>query len=181
MRKALLLAAPLLALAIGCASSIPNRNPVGETFPALQSKALDKKQWDLPADLAGKPAVLLVGYKMDAQFDIDRWLNGLTMFKTPVKILEVPTINSPVPKLYKNQIDEGMRSGIPEADWGSVVTVYGDAKSVVKLTGNENGRNARVLLVDGAGKIVWFQDHGYSARLMSELDAKVREMDAAAK
>lgn len=179
--KHALLTLPLLALMIGCASKVPNRVPVGETFPAIQAKGLDQKAWNLPADLSGKPAVILVGYKMDSQFDIDRWLNGLTMFKTPVKVIELPTIDAPAPKLYKGYIDEGMRKGIPEADWGSVVTVYGDSKSVVRFTGNESPRNARVVLLDGSGRVVWFQDHGYSARLMAELDAKVREIEKAAR
>lgn len=179
MKKALL-ALVLPGLLIGCASKYPNRNPVGETFPSVQATALDQKKWNLPADLAGKPALLLVGYKQDAQFDIDRWLNGVAQFETPVRVIELPTINSPVPKLYKGYIDEGMRGGIPEQDWGSVITVYGDAKSVVRMTGNEEGRlNARVLLLDAQGRVVWFQDHGYSARLMKELDAKIREMNTA--
>ncbi|MDK2970820.1 MAG: hypothetical protein PWP23_575 [Candidatus Sumerlaeota bacterium] len=66
-------------------------------------------------------------------------------------------------------IDEGMRSGIPREDWRSVVTVYKDAGRIVRATGNENPRNARVLLLDKTGRIVWFHDSGYSAGKMLEL------------
>jgi hypothetical protein len=70
-----------------------------------------------------------------------------------------------------------MRSGIPSEDWASVVTVYGSpAREVVALTGNENGRNMRVLLLDHGGVVRWFHDRGYSAGKMLELDAAARAL-----
>ena len=48
-----------------------------------------------------------------------------------------------------------MRSGIPNEDWEPVVTLYGsDARDLVELTGNERGRNTRVLLVDSEADAV---------------------------
>ena len=62
-----------------------------------------------------------------------------------------------------------MRRGIPEEDWGAVITVYGDAGEIVRLTGNENPANARVLLLDETGKVIWYHDRGYSPRLVLEI------------
>ena len=52
------LALCLLALA-ACRSSIENRNPVGEPFPATTGASLEEKPVALPGDYAGRPVVLL--------------------------------------------------------------------------------------------------------------------------
>ncbi len=158
----------------------PNRDPLGEPFPEVAGKALDGKPWQLPGDLAGGPAILLIGYVQDAQFDIDRWLLGITQVGTPVPFLELPTIEGLAPRMFKGYIDDGMRGGIPIEDWRGVVTLWADdAASVVALTGNERPNNARVALLDPQGRVAWFADRGYSAAQMVELDAKARELLAA--
>lgn len=178
---------PALALALlgvvlafslpACRATVPNRNPIGEPFPAVTGEGLDGTPRTLPDDLAGAPAILLVGYVQDTQFDLDRWLLGLLQAGTPGSILEVPTIPGLVPGVIAGTIDGGMRSGIPSEDWASVVTVYrSDAKRIVAATGNERPRNGRVLLLDGEGQIVWFHDRGYSAAKLLELDARTRAL-----
>jgi len=163
---------PLLAIAAvgglaltapGCAATYENRDPTGEPFPAVTATSLEDRPVALPADLAGEPAVVLVGYKQRTQFDIDRWILGLIQADAAGTIIEVPTIPGLVPSLASGWIDDGMRAGIPEEDWGAVATLYGDrATPVAKLTGNK-GSNARVLVLDPEGEIVWFTDRGYSA------------------
>ena len=159
---ACLLAAALL-LAPGCSATYPNRNPVGETFPSVAGQSLEEERVELPGALAGEPAIILVGYKQRSQFDIDRWIMGLIQADAPGRIIELPTIPGLVPSAFSGWIDDGMRAGIPEEDWGVVVTLYGSAATpVAKLTGNI-GSNARVLVLDPDGEIVWFADRGYSA------------------
>jgi len=159
-----------VTLSKGCASTHENRNPVGEVFPSVVGKSLEKEEFRIPEDLAGEPAVLLVGYVQQTQFDIDRWILGLLQADIPARIIEVPTIPGLAPPMFSRWLDEGMRSGIPEADWGSVVTLYGsDADPVAELTGNQNKRNTRALVLDQEGRIVWFADEGYSARLALEV------------
>ena len=36
--------------------------------------------------------MVLVGYQQRSQFDIDRWLIGITQVDLPVKFVELPTI-----------------------------------------------------------------------------------------
>jgi hypothetical protein len=91
------------------------------------------------------------------------------MAKVTVAVREVPTIKGLVPGVFAGMIDGGMRRGIPEEDWGAVITVYGDAGEIVGLTGNENPNNARVLLLDEKGRVIWFHDRGYSPRLALEI------------
>ena len=162
----------LLALTAACSSSRPNRDPTGEIFPSVRGETLDGQERLLPRDLEGPRTVLLVGYVQDTQFDLDRWILGLLQAGVDVPIFEVPTIEGLLPGLAAGQIDGGMRRGIPSEDWGSVITVYGDAGKITALTGTENPRNGRVLLLDGEGRVIWFHDRGYSAgTLMSLLDA----------
>jgi len=150
-------------LVSGCSTTHENRDPTGEPFPRVTGKNLEEQPVTLPDDLAGAPAVILVGYKQRDQFDIDRWFMGLIQADAPARIVELPTIPGLVPSWASKWIDDGMRSGIPEEDWPAVVTLYGDsATPVAKLTGND-GPNARVLVLDAQGRIVWFTDRGYSA------------------
>lgn len=165
----------------GCRSVVPNRDPLGESLPPVQGETLEGDELRLPGDLEG-PAVLLLGYVQDAQFDADRWLYGLLQADLQsVAILEVPTIPGLFPRLLAGTIDSGMRSGIPSEDWSSVVTVYGDgAGELVRFTGNEVPRNIRVLLVDGEGTVRWFHDRGFSAGRLIDLEEAVRALPAAA-
>ncbi|MCB9908200.1 MAG: hypothetical protein H6830_10825 [Planctomycetes bacterium] len=168
----LLLAAVLGAALLGlpaCQSSLPNRQPLGEGFPAVQGESLAGETVALPP---GTPCVLLVGYSQNAQFDADRWLLGMLQAKLDLPLYEVPTLKGLFPRLLGNTIDDGMRGGIPEGDWQSVVTLYGSAANdVARFTGTENGRNMRVLLLDANGVVRWFHDSGYSARVLLELQA----------
>ncbi|MBL8859225.1 MAG: hypothetical protein JNL28_12010 [Planctomycetes bacterium] len=161
----------------GCASSVANVDPTGTRFPTVKGESLDGASQTLPDGLAGAPAVLLVGYAQGAQFDIDRWIMTLIQQKTPARVFEVPTIKGLVPTMISGWIDDGMRSGIPDEDWPAVITVYGDqAARIVATTGNEKPRNARVLLLDEAGRVVWFHDRGFSPSHALALDAMARKL-----
>ncbi len=171
-----LVASAILMLA-GCADPIPNRDPIGEMFPSVVGESLEKQRIELPKDLAGAPAVLLVGYAQEAQFDIDRWLMGFLQLELDARILELPTIPGLVPTFASGWIDDGMRSGIPKEDWGIVVTLYGDAaKPVAELTGTAEGRRARIIVLDATGKVAWFDDNGYSARKAMEVAKLIAEL-----
>ena len=174
----LLIAIPLLWTAKGCSTTYPNRNPTGETLPTVTGQSLEKETIELPSWLAGKPAVLLIGYKQRTQFDIDRWFMGLLQAETEAQIIEVPTIPGLAPTIASGWIDDGMRSGIPKEDWGAVVTLYGDdASPIAKLTGTENGRLTRVLVLDSNGEIVWFDDTGYSSRKALDIALLVKTLN----
>ena len=119
--------------------------------------------------------VLLLGYKQDSQFDIDRWLIGLDMTETKIKACEIPTIQGLIPRMFKSSIDNGMRKGIPKELWGGVITIYGDGATVQEFTGNQNPNNARVLLLDKDGKVIYFHDRGFSVQALNELRDKIIE------
>lgn len=159
----------LCASLVACASTVPNREPTGEAFPSIQGQSLAGETYKLPDDLKGEPVVLIVAFKQDTQFDVDRWALGMLQVGVNAKIFELPTVESAIAGAFSDRIDEGMRSGIPDGDWGGVITIYDDAQKVVNFVGNERPRNARVLLLNAQGEVVWFQDEGYSPRLALEL------------
>ena len=171
-----LLSGILCLLLTGCRPEIPRQQPVSSLFPDVQGTSLKGENYVIPEDFTGTPTLLLIGYIQESQFDIDRWLLGLVQLGTPIAVREIPTVRGLVPRLIANKIDSGMRSGIPEEDWGTVITVYKDADIIANFLGTEAPFNARVALLDAEGKVIWFHDRGYSATLMSELDQIVRSL-----
>ena len=174
MKKTSLYISLLLALSLcACSSTLQNRSPIGEEFPSVTGTSLEEKTVRIPTDYRGDPVVLLVGYTQRSQFDLDRWILGLTQLQTPVKIVEVPTIAGLIPGMFSDQIDSGMRSGIPQEDWGGVVTVYDDGDAIVSFLGNVGPNNGRILLLDKEGIVRWFWDRGYSATGVTKLHENV--------
>ena len=152
-----------LAFLSGCGTTYPNRNIVGEQFPKVRGKSLSGQEIIFPDHFKGKKVILVVGYVQETQFDIDRWGIGFFTADLPLPpVVEVPTIPGLIPSLFKNAIDGGMRSGIPQESWKDVVTVYGsDGGTIAQWTGTEVPRNCRVILLDEQGTVLWMHDKGY--------------------
>ena len=173
------LAAVLIATTVAvssCSTVYERRNPIGESFPAVSAAALDESPMAIPADFAGKEVLLFVGYKQDSQFDIDRWLLGLTQMELRISVYELPTIPGLFPGMFANFIDNGMRSGIPEEDWGIVATIYDDADTVAQFLGNETPLPARVVLLNKEGKVAFFHDRGYSISTLMRLKEAIDDL-----
>lgn len=180
MKRLNLLVLAAIGVLAGC-STVPEKvdgaGVLDKPFPKVTGKGLDGKAWTLPDDLAGKPALLLIGYKQASQFDIDRWMLALGQLGTPVEVYEVPTIRGLLPGLFAGQIDEGMRQGIPQELWKAVITVYGDAKAIEAFTGKSNPMPARVVLLNKEGRVAWFHDRGFGPQFAQELDRRARNLD----
>ena len=154
----------------GCSSSVTTpANIKNSLFPSVKGSSLSKQQIQLPDHYRGKITLVLVGYTQRAQFDIDRWILGALQADVKAEIVEVPTIAGMMPQMVQGFIDNGMRSGIPKSDWGSVVTVYEDAPKIIEALGNERPQSAYVVLLNKEGRIVWSSNIGYSATQILEL------------
>lgn len=154
MKFAVLLS--LLVMLMGCSTNFANRNIAGQQFPTVAGKSLSGEKHVIPKAFKGKPVLLLIGYKQTSQFDIDRWLIGLDMKGFDKDVYEIPVIKGLMPRLIRSTIDGGMRKGIPETLWSNVITVYKDAETIQRFTGNINPNNARVVLLDKQAKILFF-------------------------
>lgn len=69
-----------------------------------------------------------------------------------------------------------MRRGIPKELWGGVITIYEDGERIQAFTGNEKPNNARVLLLDEKGNVVYFYDSGFSVAALNELITRLAEL-----
>ncbi|PMG77343.1 hypothetical protein BCU84_11085 [Shewanella sp. 10N.286.51.B7] len=171
MRAILMLVVVLLLSA--CSTTYPNQQVTGQVFPSVSGESLAQTAMNFPEDVSGQVTLLLIGYKQDSQFDIDRWLIGLDMTQTQVAVYELPTIQGMFPRMFSTLIDNGMRAGIPKPLWKGVVTIYEDGEQVQAFTGNENPNNTRVVLLNAEGKIIYFYDQGFSVAALNELRAKL--------
>ncbi len=158
----------LVALAVcfvtACGSVVKPATTVTQApFPRVVGESLNRERVTIPDAYRGKNTLLLIGYTQKAQFDIDRWILGILQADVPVEIVEVPTIAGMMPQMVQGFINNGMRSGIPQSDWASVVTVYEDAPKIIELLGNERPRSAYAVLLDRSGVVVWSSNIGYSA------------------
>ncbi|HBY86148.1 MAG TPA: hypothetical protein DEO86_09755, partial [Colwellia sp.] len=138
-------------------------------FPSISGQTLEEKTMNIPEDFDNDFTLLLIGYKQNSQFDIDRWLIGLDMTETNVPTYEIPTIQGLFPRMFSTVIDNGMRAGIPKPLWKGVVTVYNDGEKVQTFTGNDRPNNARVVLLTKGGSIVHFYDEGFSVNALNQL------------
>jgi len=172
---AAILIATVVAIS-GCSSTYERRNPIGERFPSVRATALDDRTVAIPDSFAGKETLLLVGYKQNSQFDIDRWLLGLSQLDLTVPVYELPTIPGLIPGMFSSLIDNGMRSGIPAEDWAIVVTIYDDADAVARFLGNETPLPARVVLLDREGNVAFCHDRGYSTSSLMRLKSALEQL-----
>jgi hypothetical protein len=156
-------------LTASCSSNYTNQSQVGQKFPSITGESLEEQQVNIPNDFQGKKTLLLIGYKQNSQFDIDRWLIGLDMTSTNVDAYEIPTIAGMFPRMFSTMIDNGMRAGIPKDLWKGVITVYKDGEKVQAFTGNENPNSARVILLDENGTILYMYDAGFSVSALNQV------------
>jgi len=118
-----------ISLVSACSTNHPNQDITGQVFPSISGQTLEEKTMNIPGDFDNDFTLLLIGYKQNSQFDIDRWLIALDMTETNVPTYEIPTIQGLFPRMFSTVIDNGMRAGIPKPLWKGVVTVYKDGES----------------------------------------------------
>lgn len=156
-------------LTVGCSTNYANQSLTGQPFPSVSGENLEQKLVNIPEDFEGKTTLLLIGYKQNSQFDIDRWLIGLDMTNTEVDVYEIPTIQGLFPRMFSTMIDNGMRAGIPKPLWKGVITVYKDGEKIQAYTGNENPNNARVVLLNEKGIVLYMYDDGFSVNALNDV------------
>jgi hypothetical protein len=166
----------LILLTTACSTNYANQSVIGKPFPLVTGETLEQKTVNIPADFKGDATLLLIGYKQNSQFDIDRWLIGLDVTETQVNVYEIPTIQGLFPKMFSTVINNGMRAGIPKPLWKGVITVYEDGETIQKFTGNENPNNARVVLLDDKGSVLFFHDQGFSVSALNQVRSLLQDI-----
>ena len=89
--------AVILFAALGCSTVVSNMDPTGKPFPSISGTSLEGESRSFPVQEAQKPMILLIGYTQFSQFDLDRWILGLTQLNVNAEVVEVPTIPGILP------------------------------------------------------------------------------------
>lgn len=158
MRK--LLGITMIFLSVQSIPGSEEASLIGESFPEIRSENLEGDEILLPPR-DGKPTLLIVAFRREAQEAIDLWLQGFeeNAFRYgPIRFYEVPMLAGPW-KIISAIIDGGMRGGIPEEKHKNVVTYYGDLEPYRRALGVRDKSLARVYILDGKG-VVRFQALG---------------------
>ncbi|NVO65905.1 hypothetical protein [Methanofollis tationis] len=150
---------------------------VNQRFPAISGRSLAGNEVKFPDDLSGKVTLVVVAMERSAQPMVDSWISpfrdafaGLEGYAW----YEVPVIDRKIGFFLSGMIDAGMRAGIPPAVHGSVVTVYGSARTIMDALGIADHSTASAFLLDQQG-IVRLRGEGYAG------EEAIRAMLAAAR
>ena len=165
----LLLMATLAVVLILTSPLADGPNPVGRKLPSVKGEALSRTAVRFPEDIAGAPAILMVAYRRGTQADVDRWTAFLQERAPRTVRYEVPTIANILWRPMAGWIDSGMRGGVPQEAWSSVVTLYQDAPKLRDFLGDYGGTTTHVVLLDREGRVAWFNAGGFSERAGASL------------
>ena len=144
-------------------------SPLGKRLPSVKGEALSRTAVRFPEDTAGAPAILMVAYRRGTQADVDRWTAFLQERAPRTVRYEVPTIANILWRPMAGWIDSGMRGGVPQEAWSSVVTLYQDAPKLRDFLGDYGGTTTHVVLLDREGNVAWFNAGGFSERAGASL------------
>ena len=158
---------------VGCATPVANKNTVGQKFPIVKANYLSGESVTLPnvgaIEREVERVIILVGYVQKSQFDVDRWTIGLTETNVTLPIVEIAVINQWLPEVFAKKLDQSMRDGIPKNLWKSVITVYDEAQKVRDFLGTTNPLNARAVVIDSDGTVLFQHDTGFSAEALKKM------------
>lgn len=140
---------------------------VGQALPAIGGRNLNGEEVSLPGALAGRPAVVILGFSPLAAADDEAWARRLAGGRVPVYlvvVVEGPRFLSPVIEgMLKSQADPRL--------YPFALIRFDPKKAERRRFGLIHDRKALVLLVDGDGLIRFESDAGFSEAEAGRLEA----------
>ncbi|MCU0493498.1 MAG: hypothetical protein MUD01_18075 [Chloroflexaceae bacterium] len=134
------------------------------TFPRLEARNLEGRNFSLPGDFEGERNLAIVAFKQWHQRLVDSWvphLKGLQAQHADLRVYELPTIAWPY-LFMRWVIDGGMTAGIPDKAVREVtLTVYTDLNNVTRPLNITNTDTIHLFLVDKTGRITWRGQGGF--------------------
>lgn len=145
---------------------------VGQALPAIGGRNLNGEQVTLPGDLAGGPAVVILGFSPLAAADDEAWARRLAGGRVPVYlvvVVEGPRFLSPVIEgLLRRQADPRL--------YPFALIRFDPKRAERQRFGLVHDRRALVLLVDGDGVIRFESDAGFSEAEAAALEASAASL-----
>jgi|SRR5579863_6957266 len=169
--------APALWLAFSIAPPMCAAQPAsapfkpGDAFPQISGQSLTAKSFDLPAAVAGKPAVILFSFSKTAGKDAAIWGDHVSKaFSNAVPFYNVILLES-VPGLFRGMATSSIKSSMPlPVQDHSIILLQNEALWKLRLAVADDTR-AYALLLGPDGHIRWISSTSYSDSEFARLNA----------
>jgi hypothetical protein len=133
----------------------------GDLMPSMRGELLDGRKVTLPDSTHHAGALLVMGFSYESRHDVEAWVARYRRdfgSDTSLRWFEIPIIGG-ASRLARPFIDSGMRRGTPRELHGNVITLYRDSRLWKERMACADPDVAYLLLIDGAGRVVW-RGHG---------------------
>jgi hypothetical protein len=170
-------AAACLALIAGCAGAEKTSladaikmAPAEARMPEVSAETLSERKVILPRDLPGERTLVLIAFVGAQQKNVDTWVAGLDLMKSPIPWIETPVIDKPN-ALYQSIINGGMRMGIPDPKVRDrTITLYTSRNEFIAAMQFKSGQTTiYAAVVDRKGKVWAAAEGDYSAQKAAPL------------
>jgi hypothetical protein len=151
-----------------------NDTVINKVFPKLSAETLSKKAIEFPKDVKGKPTIIVIAFKREAQDQIDPWLAAISKkFKNKeINYYEIPMMSGGY-KIISGIIDGGMRGGVPPALHDFVASYYGNLDNYISYLNIKKDKNCYLFLLDKNGIIKFKTESAINANKLQELEKNV--------
>ena len=123
-------------------------------FPPLTADDLNGRSLNLPADLPGKPTIVVIAYKREQQPNVNAWVEQLDLRETGGQAwVKLPVVGRGA-VLFRSFVGNGMRSGITSPQMRALnITIYSNWSAFNLALGISGRGEIYVALVDPDGTI----------------------------
>ena len=147
----------MIRLAVAVLAALMSTASLGETIPPLHCESLAGSRVDLPADLHGRSAVLVIGFSRDAQDAVRDWGRrlGAEYGASPsVSYYELAMLAG-APRVMRGFILRAMKKDVSERGKAHFLVVTEDEAEWRRVAHYDRADMAYVMVVDGAGAVRW--------------------------
>ncbi|HEY3416838.1 MAG TPA: hypothetical protein VGM23_08145 [Armatimonadota bacterium] len=151
----------------------------GEPFPELSGTTLAGEPVVLPADIAGRVGLLVMGFDYAVRFEVEQWARHVAMRYGEMPSLAwyvLPMIGG-IGRLMRTAIDSAMVRGTPADEQSHILTIYGDLRWLRKRLGVLDTSQAYVYLIGRTGRLVWHTEGSLTTEKSADLDAALEKQD----
>jgi hypothetical protein len=152
-----------------------------QTVPHTEAETLSEKKIVLPDFVAGRPAVLIVGFSHASSSPTKEWAQRVAAdYPSDAKLacLQVPILAG-APRMVRGMIRHGMKKDIPKEKYDRVALVFKDEDAWKKAADFDHSHSddAYILLLDASGNIRW-KTRGTAADHYDELKTQIAHLPA---
>ena len=140
----------------------------GQSIPTTHATSLADTHVNLPGDLKGRLAILVIGFSKSSSRQTKTWSDRIERdFKSNTRIVsyQLPMLQQ-VPRLFRGIVLEGMRKPLSTAQRTRFLPIFDNEEAWKAVTHFAGANDAYVLLIDGLGRVQWqsseaFQEEQY--------------------